>query len=62
MDDRFVESLKWTDTVWDYLGDLQYGTRADVERAMKYLTEGGLIMQLYDYVNRKEIENGIIGR
>ena len=62
MDDRFVESLKWTDTVLDLLGDLQYRTRADAEQAMRVLTEGGLIMKLYDYVERKEIENGIIGR
>lgn len=62
IDDRFVESLKWTDTVLDLLGDLQHRTRADAERAMRVLTEGGLIMKLYDYVNRKETENGIIGR
>lgn len=62
MDDRFVESLQMTDWVWDLLGDLQYRTRADAERAMKILTEGGLIMKLYDYVNRKEKENGITGR
>lgn len=62
IDERFVESLKWTDTVWDYLGDLQYGTRADAEQAMRILTEGGLITKLYDYVNRKETENGIVGR
>ena len=62
MDDRFVESLKWTDTVRDLLDDLQRKTRADAEQAMRVLTEGGLIMKLYDYVNRKENENGIIGR
>ena len=62
MDDRFVESLKWTDTVLDLLDDLQRKTRADAEQAMRVLTEGGLIMKLYDYVERKETENGIIGR
>lgn len=62
IDDRFVESLQMTDIVLDLLGDLQYRTPADAELAMKYLTEGGLIAKLYDYVNRKEEENGIIGR
>lgn len=62
LDDRFVESLKWTDTVLDLLGDLQYRTRADAEQAMRVLTEGGLIMKLYDHVERKETESGIIGR
>ena len=62
IDDRFVESLKWTDTVLDLLGDLQRKTRADAEQAMQVLTEGGLIMNLHDYVNRKETDNGIIGR
>lgn len=62
IDDRFVESLKMTDIVLDLLGDLQYRTPADAELAMKYLTEGGLIAKLYDYVNQKEEENGIIGR
>jgi hypothetical protein len=62
IDDRFVESLKWTDTVLDLLDDLQRKTRADAEQAMRVLTEGGLIMKLYDYVERKETENGIIGR
>jgi hypothetical protein len=62
IDDRFVESLKWTDTVLDLLDDLQRKTRADAEQAMCVLTEGGLIMKLYDYVERKETENGIIGR
>jgi len=62
MDDRFVESLKWTDTVPDLLDDLQRKTRADAEQAMRVLTEGGLIMKLHDYVNRKEEENGIVGR
>ena len=62
IDDRFVESLKMTDWVWDLLSDLQYRSRADAERAMRVLTERGLIMKLYDYVNQKEAENGIIGR
>ena len=62
IDGRFVESLKWTDTVQDYLGDLQYRTRADAERTMRILTQGGLIMKLNDYVTRKETENGIAGR
>jgi hypothetical protein len=62
IDDRFVESLKWTDTVLDLLDDLQRKTQADAEQAMRVLTEGGLIMKLYDYVERKETENGIIGR
>ena len=62
MDDRFVESLKWTDTVLDLLGDLQYRTRADAEQAMRVLKEGGKLLKLYDYVNLKENENGIIGR
>lgn len=62
IDDRFVESLKWTDTVLDLLGDLRYKTPADAEQAMKILTEGGLIMNLYDYVDRKEKENGIVRR
>ena len=62
IDDRFVESLKWTDTVLDLLDDLQRKTRADAEQAMRVLTEGGLIMKLYDHVERKETENGIIGR
>ena len=46
----------------DLLDDLQRKTRADAEQAMRVLTEGGLIMKLYDYVERKETENGIIGR
>jgi DNA primase len=62
LDERFVESLKWTDTVWDYLDNLQHRTLADAEQTMKILTEGGLIMKLNDYVTRKEKENGIIGR
>ena len=62
MDDRFVESLKWTDWVWDLLDDLCHKTPAHADQAMKILTEGGLIMKLYDYVNRKEIENGIVRR
>jgi hypothetical protein len=62
IDDRFVESLKWTDTVLDLLDDLQRKTQADAEQAMRVLTEGGLIMKLYDYVERKETENGIVGR
>lgn len=62
IDDRFVESLKWTETLLDLLDDLQRKTRADAEQAMSVLTEGGLIMKLYDYVERKETENGIIGR
>jgi hypothetical protein len=62
IDDRFVESLKWTDTVLDLLDDLQRKTRADAEQAMRVMTEGGLIMKLYDHVERKENENGIIGR
>lgn len=56
MDERFVESLKWTDAVLDLLGDLQYRTRADTERALKILNEGGLIMKLNDYVKRRERE------
>ena len=62
IDDRFLESLKWTVTVLDLLDDLQRKTRADAEQAMRVLTEGGLIMKLYDHVERKETENGIIGR
>ena len=62
MDDRFVESLLRTATVRDFLDDLCHRTPADARQAMRILTEGGLIMRLNDYVERKEIENGIVGR
>ena len=60
MDDRFVESLLRTATVRDFLDDLCHRTPADARQAMSILTEGGLIMRLNDYVERKEIENGIV--